>query len=52
MKYALLTPTGRIYTFHIQALATSYQQAYGGQLIPLQAEGLSENACSKFGIQA
>jgi len=33
MKYTLITATGRVYTFYVQALAETYQQAYGGQLI-------------------
>lgn len=33
MKYTLITKTGKVYTFYVQALAETYQQAYGGQLI-------------------
>lgn len=33
MKYTLITKTGRVYTFYVQALAETYLQAYGGQLI-------------------
>jgi hypothetical protein len=33
MSYTLITATGRVYTFYVQALAEQYQQAYGGQLI-------------------
>jgi hypothetical protein len=33
MKYTLITATGRVYTFYVQVLAETYQQAYGGQLI-------------------
>jgi hypothetical protein len=33
MKYTLITKTGRVYTFFVLALAETYQQAYGGQLI-------------------
>jgi hypothetical protein len=33
MKYTLITATGRVYTFYLQAVAEQYQQAYGGQLI-------------------
>jgi hypothetical protein len=33
MRYTLITPTGRVYTFYVKALAETYQGAYGGQLI-------------------
>lgn len=33
MKYTLITAQGRVYTFYVQALAETYQKAYGGQLI-------------------
>jgi hypothetical protein len=33
MKYTLITPTGRVYTFYLKAVADTYQKAYGGQLI-------------------
>jgi hypothetical protein len=33
MKFTLITPTGRVYTFYVQDLAETYQRAYGGQLI-------------------
>lgn len=33
MRYTLITKTGRVYTFYVQALAETYLQAYGGQLI-------------------
>ena len=33
MKYTLITKTGKVYTFYVQALAEQFQQAYGGQLI-------------------
>jgi hypothetical protein len=33
MRYTLITKTGRVYTFFVLALAETYQQAYGGQLI-------------------
>jgi hypothetical protein len=32
MQYLLITPKGKAYTFHIRALAETYQQAYGGTL--------------------
>jgi hypothetical protein len=33
MKYTLITKTGRVYTFYVQALAETYQQAYGGVIV-------------------
>jgi len=33
MKYTLITKTGKVYTFYVRAVAETYQQAYGGQLI-------------------
>jgi hypothetical protein len=33
MKYTLITTTGKLYTFYVQAVAETYQQAYGGTLI-------------------
>lgn len=33
MKFTLITPTGKLYTFFVQAVAETYQQAYGGTLI-------------------
>ena len=30
MKYTLITATGKLYTFYVQAVAETYQQAYGG----------------------
>ena len=33
MKYTLITPAGKVYTFYVQAVAEMYQKAYGGQLI-------------------
>ena len=33
MKYTLITATGKLYTFYVLAVAETYQQAYGGQLI-------------------
>jgi hypothetical protein len=33
MGYTLITATGQVYTFYLQAVAETYQQAYGGQLI-------------------
>ena len=33
MKYTVITLQGTVYTFFIKAVAVTYQQAYGGQLI-------------------
>ena len=33
MKYTLITASGRVYTFYVQALAETYQQAYGGKIV-------------------
>ena len=33
MKYTLITATGRVYTFYLQAVAKTYQQAYGGTIV-------------------
>lgn len=33
MKYTLITKTGKVYTFYVQALAETYLGAYGGTLI-------------------
>ena len=33
MKYILITPQGRIYTFYLEAVALTYQRAYGGTLV-------------------
>jgi hypothetical protein len=33
MNYTLITAKGRVYTFFVLAVAETYQQAYGGQLI-------------------
>ena len=33
MKYTLITSKGKVYTFYVQAVAETYQRAYGGQLI-------------------
>ena len=32
MRYTLITPTGRVYTFYVLAVAQTYLQAYGGKL--------------------
>ena len=33
MQYTLITPTGQVYTFYLEAVAQTYLLAYGGQLI-------------------
>lgn len=33
MNYTLITKTGKVYTFYVQALAEQFQQAYGGVVI-------------------
>ena len=33
MKYTLITKQGKVYTFYVQALAETYQQAYGGKIV-------------------
>jgi hypothetical protein len=33
MRYTLITPTGKVYTFYLQAVADTYQKAYGGQIM-------------------
>ena len=33
MQYTLITKTGRVYTFYVQALAETYLQAYGGVIV-------------------
>ena len=33
MKYTVITKQGTVYTFFIRAVAETYVQAYGGQLI-------------------
>ena len=32
MKYTLITPTGRIYQFYLEAVALTFKGAYGGTL--------------------
>ena len=32
MKYTLITPKGRVYTFYLEATARIWAQAYGGTL--------------------
>jgi hypothetical protein len=33
MQYTLITKTGRVYTFYVLAVAQTYQQAYGGNIV-------------------
>ena len=41
MRYTLITPKGKVYTFYLPAQAEMYQQAYGGTLIvPEQFDGV------------
>jgi hypothetical protein len=45
MRYTLITPTGKVYTFHLQAVAETYLAAYGGTLItPTTGKVISESA--------
>lgn len=37
MQYTLITSNGKVYTFFIQALALTYQQAYGGVIVTADA---------------
>lgn len=30
MKFTLITPTGKVYTFFLKVVAEQFQQAYGG----------------------
>ena len=32
MEFLLITPKGKVYTFHIRSVAETYQRAYGGTL--------------------
>ena len=32
MQFTLVTPKGKIYTFYVEAVAKTFQQAYGGTL--------------------
>lgn len=51
MKYALITPKGRVYTFYLEVVARQFQLAYGGQLMTLQAVGeFGESACDKMQV--
>ncbi len=33
MQYTLITKTGKLYTFYVLAVAQTYQQAYGGNIV-------------------
>lgn len=33
MKYTLITPKGKVYTFYLKSVAETFQAAYGGQVI-------------------
>jgi len=35
MTYTLITTTGRVYTFYLLAVAETYQQAYGGNIVTM-----------------
>ena len=35
MQYTLITATGRVYTFYLEAVAQTYLQAYGGTLVDM-----------------
>lgn len=41
MKYTLITRNGKVFTFFIKAVAETFQQAYGGNIIT--AEIIKEN---------
>ena len=36
MGYTLITRTGKVYTFYVQAAAQQFQQAYGGVVLTQQ----------------
>jgi len=36
MQYTLVTNSGKVYTFFLQAVAETYQQAYGGVVFTQQ----------------
>jgi hypothetical protein len=42
MQYTLITGNGKVYTFFIQAVAETYQQAYGGVVITQQVLNTQE----------
>lgn len=33
MRYTLITKTGKLYTFYVQAVAELYQQIHGGNVV-------------------
>ena len=47
MQYTLITSRGKIYTFYVQAVATTYQQAYGGVVFTQQ---ILDTVCPKMAI--
>jgi hypothetical protein len=45
-KTILILPTGKVLAFSVQALATTYQLAYGGTIVnPTKPVKYSEDAC-------
>jgi hypothetical protein len=45
-KTILILPTGKVLAFTVQALATTYQLAYGGTIVnPTKPVKYSEDAC-------
>ena len=36
MAYTLITKSGKVYTFYVQAAAQQFQQAYGGVVLTQQ----------------
>ncbi len=46
MQYTLITPKGKVYTFFLQAVAETYQQAYGGVVFTQQV--LDTEICPKM----
>ena len=45
MKYTLITSKGKVYTFFIQSVANTYQQAYGGVVFTQQ---VLDSVCPKM----
>ena len=44
-KTILILPTGKVLAFTVAALATTYQQAYGGTIIPTGLVNYSKDGC-------
>lgn len=42
MNFTLITRNGKVLTFYIEAVARTYQQAYGGVLMQVQKFGEME----------